>query len=164
MSLKLGGTGLNGNKLKCIIGIHGHWKNQNPGGRFGATSQTALPIQLIWPIFLVDRLNWQYCLAKTAPRILIFSMAMGADYSFELIFNETCAPQFNGHNNSFLASVEGKQPEGCSYSSLWLFTVRFIQAREGERVVQTLPGFVSYEVVAFATHLSTSAFVVAKSQ
>ena len=33
-------------------------------------------------------------------------MAIGADYSFELIFNETCAPQFNGHNNSFLASVE----------------------------------------------------------
>jgi hypothetical protein len=31
-------------------------------------------------------------------------MAMGANYSFELIFNETCAPQFNGHNNSFLAS------------------------------------------------------------
>ena len=30
---------------------------------------------------------------------------LGADYSFELIFNETCAPQFNGHNNSFLASV-----------------------------------------------------------
>ena len=40
-----------------------------------------------------------------APRILIFSMAMGADYAFELIFNETCAPQFDGHNNSFLASV-----------------------------------------------------------
>jgi hypothetical protein len=35
-------------------------------------------------------------------------MAMGADYSFELIFNETCAPQFNGHNNSFIASVLGK--------------------------------------------------------
>ena len=32
-------------------------------------------------------------------------MAVGADYSFELIFNETCAPQFNGYNNSFLASV-----------------------------------------------------------
>ena len=70
---------------------------------------TALPIQPIWPIFLVDRLNWQCCLAdssKTAPRILIFSMAMGADYSFELIFKETCAPQFNGHNNSFLDSVD----------------------------------------------------------
>ena len=33
---KLGNIGLNGNKLKWIIGIHGHWKNQNPGGRFGA--------------------------------------------------------------------------------------------------------------------------------
>ena len=58
----------------------------------------------------MDWLNWQCCLAgssKTAPRILIFSMTMGADYSIELIFNETCAPQFNGHNNSFLASVWG---------------------------------------------------------
>ena len=64
-----------------------------------------------WPIFLVNRQNWQCCLAgssKTDPRILIFSMAMGADYSFKLIFNETCAPQFNGHNNSFLASVNNK--------------------------------------------------------
>jgi hypothetical protein len=51
-----------------------------------------VPIQ---PIFLVDRLNWQCCLAgssKTAPRILIFLMAMSADYSFELIFNEICSP------------------------------------------------------------------------
>jgi hypothetical protein len=46
-----------------------------------------------------------------APGILIFSMAMGADYSFELIFNETCAPQFNGHNNSFLASVNFDRPQ-----------------------------------------------------
>ena len=74
--------------------------NQNPGGHFGATSSTALPTQPVWPIFLVDWLNWQCCLAgssKTAPWILIFSMAMGANYSFELIFNEPCAPQFNGH-------------------------------------------------------------------
>ena len=50
-------------------------KNQNPGVHFGATSQTALPIQPIWPIFLMDRLNWQCCLAgssKMDPRILIF--------------------------------------------------------------------------------------------
>ena len=49
-------------------------------------------------------MDWQCCLAgssKTALRILNFSMAMGVDYSFELIFNETCAPHFNGHNNSF---------------------------------------------------------------
>ena len=108
MSLKLGGTGLNGNKHKCIICIHGHWKNQNPGGLFGATSQTALQIQSIWPIFLVDRLNWHCCLAgssKTAPRILIFSMAMGVDYTFELISIKTCAPQLKWHNKSFLGSV-----------------------------------------------------------
>ena len=83
-------------------------KKSKSWSRFGATSQTALPIQPIWPIFLVDRLNWQCCLAgssKTAHRILIFSMAMGADYSSELIFNETCAPQFNGRNDFFLASV-----------------------------------------------------------
>ena len=44
-----------------------------------------LPIQPIWPIFTVNWLNWKCCLAgssKMALRILIFSMAMGADYSF----------------------------------------------------------------------------------
>ena len=37
------------------------------------------------PIFKVNGLDWQCYLAgssKTAPRILIFSIAMGADYSF----------------------------------------------------------------------------------
>ena len=39
-------------------------------------------------IFEVNRLNCQYCFAgssKTATRILIFSIAMGADYSFGLV-------------------------------------------------------------------------------
>jgi hypothetical protein len=56
----------------------------------------------------VNRLNWQCCLAgssKTAPKILIFSMTIGADYSFELISLETCVSQFIGHNKSFLGSV-----------------------------------------------------------
>ena len=56
----------------------------------------------------MDWLNWQCCLAsssKTAPRILIFSIAMGADYSFELISIETYVPQFNGNNKLFLGSV-----------------------------------------------------------
>ena len=35
--------------LIWVIGTYGNWKNQNPGGRFGATSQIALPIQ---PIYL----------------------------------------------------------------------------------------------------------------
>jgi hypothetical protein len=53
-------------------------------------------------------LNWQSCLAgssKMVPRILIFSTAMGADYSFELISIETYAPQFIGPNKFFLGSV-----------------------------------------------------------
>ena len=53
-------------------------------------------------------LNWQCCLAgssKTAPRILIFSIAMGADYSFKLIFIVHWVPQFIGHNKIFLCSV-----------------------------------------------------------
>ena len=30
--------GSNGFHIKWIIGTHGNWKNQNPGGSFGATS------------------------------------------------------------------------------------------------------------------------------
>ena len=41
----------------------------------------------------------------TAPRILIFSIAIGADYSYELKNNETWAPAFFKHNNSFIATM-----------------------------------------------------------
>ena len=54
-------------------------------------------------------LNWQCCLtgsSKTSPRILIFSIAMGADYSIELISIETYAPQFIGNIKKF-PIVEG---------------------------------------------------------
>ena len=56
-----------------------------------------LPIQ---PIHLENGPNglyWQCCLAgssKTAPRILIFSIAMGADYSFYVKSIATYAPTF----------------------------------------------------------------------
>ena len=53
---KLGGLGLNENKLKWNFSTHGNWKNQNPMGRFGATSKTAPLIQPIWPIFAVNGL------------------------------------------------------------------------------------------------------------
>ena len=39
--------------------------------------------------------------------IFIFSMAMGVDYSFEVISIETYAPQFIGYNKLFLGSVVG---------------------------------------------------------
>ena len=81
-------------------------KNLNSGGHFGDTSLTALPIQPIHCKNGPNGLNWQCCLGgspKTSARILIFSIAMGADYSIELI--ETYVPQFIGHNKIFLGSV-----------------------------------------------------------
>ena len=36
---------------------------------------------------------------------MIFSIAMGADYTIELISIETYAPQFIGHNKIFLGCV-----------------------------------------------------------
>ena len=47
------------------------------------------------PIFEVNGLDWQCYLAgssKTTPMILIFSIAIGAKYSFELISIETPMP------------------------------------------------------------------------
>ena len=47
----------------------------------------APPIWPIWPIFEVNGLDWHCSLAgssKTAPRILIFSIALGANSSYEI--------------------------------------------------------------------------------
>ena len=61
------------------------------------------------PASEVNGLDWQCCLAgssKTAPRILIFPIAIGADYSYEVKNNEIWEPAFFKHNNSFLATVD----------------------------------------------------------
>ena len=60
------------------------------------------------PIFEVNGLDWQCYLAgssKTAPRILIFTIAIGADYSYEVNNREIWSPAFFKHNNSFIATV-----------------------------------------------------------
>ena len=64
-----------------------------------------MPIQ---PIYLKIGPNWQCCLAgssKTAPRVLIFSIAIGADYSFYAKPFVTFALTFFGYIISVLASV-----------------------------------------------------------
>ena len=43
--------------------------------------------------------------SKTAPRILIFSIAIGADYSFDIKSGFSIAPAFSLHNNFDIASV-----------------------------------------------------------
>ena len=61
------------------------------------------------PIFEVNGLNWQCYLAgssKTAPRILIFSIAIGAKPSLYLKSIAIWASAFFMHNNSFIANVE----------------------------------------------------------
>ena len=71
----------------------------------------AKPVLAIQPIYLkigTNCPNWQCCLArtsKTAPRILIFSIAMGADYSFYVKSVATCAPIFFGYIIAVLASA-----------------------------------------------------------
>ena len=65
--------------------------------RLGATSSPALPIWPIWPNFEVIGLNWQCFLAgssKTAPRIFIFSIVLGAECLSYLKSIETHARAF----------------------------------------------------------------------
>lgn len=82
-------------------------------------------------------LNWQCCLAsssKTATRILIFSIAKGANPSFQLKPIAIWAPTFFTHNNSFIATVVGpmfryslshqplqKIPYSCKFQQVLLF-------------------------------------------
>jgi len=63
-------------------------------------------------------MDWQCCLAgssKRAPRILIFSIAMGANYSFYVKFIATRAPTSFGHIISILASDFNLVHEICEH-------------------------------------------------
>jgi hypothetical protein len=60
------------------------------------------------PAHLPHKVGQMGCLAgssKTAPRILIFSIAIGADYSFDIKSGFSIAPTFSLHNNFDIASV-----------------------------------------------------------
>ena len=84
-------------------------KNQNPGVCFGALAKQHCQFRQFGPIFEVSGLDWQRYLAgssKTAPRILIFSIATGADYSYEVENSEIWAPTFFKHNNLFIDTVK----------------------------------------------------------
>ena len=60
------------------------------------------------PIFEVNGLYWQCYLvgsSKLAHRILIFSIATGGNYSYEVKNSGINEPAFFKHNNSFIATV-----------------------------------------------------------
>ena len=65
-------------------------------------------MQPIWPIFEVNGLDWLCFLAgssKMTPKIQIFSIVTGADYSYEVKNSEIQAPALFKHYNSFIATV-----------------------------------------------------------
>ena len=64
-------------------------------------------------------------------------MAMGADYSFELIFIETYVPWLIGHNKLFLGSVSRKQALRAYCSNIY--------AVQKGYVCETTPDF-AYEL------------------
>ena len=83
-------------------------KSWGPFWRYQLNSTAIEPIQPIHRKNGPNGLNWLCCVtgsSKTAPTILIFSIAMGADYSFQLISIVHCVPQFFMHNKSILGGV-----------------------------------------------------------
>ena len=72
----------------------GNWKKIKILGAVWELPDKQRPI---WPNFEVNGLDWQCCLAgssQRAPRIFIFLIAMGADYSFYVKTIETHACTF----------------------------------------------------------------------
>ena len=75
------------------------------------------------PFFEVNGLNWQCYLSgssKTAPRILIFSIATCADYSCDIKSGFSIAPAFSWHKNFDIASVEGLYTIGSLLSKAYV--------------------------------------------
>ena len=62
-----------------------------------------------------------------APRILIFSIAMGADYSFYVKSIATYASAFLAYNNSVLARVGYAMLGEMHYSSWWFLCVEQVE-------------------------------------
>ena len=76
----------------------------------------------MWPSFEVNGLDWQCCLAgsfQRAPRIFIFSIAMGGDYSFYVKTIETYTRAFFKVIIFSIDSVQWEQTE--SFSKVHVF-------------------------------------------
>ena len=98
------------------------------------------------PIFEVNGLDWQCYLAgssKRAPRNLIFSIAMGAEYLFYVKFIATRAPTFFGYIISVLTNVQGfdfyevkknditfQKEKGNTFTLLIIFIVKSLQKEQ----------------------------------
>ena len=123
---KYGGIGSNGFDTKWIFGTHCNWKKRKSWEPF-------------WSCQLNTTANSAHLAhfggvagsSKTAGRILIFSIAMVADYSFELISIAHWVPQFFMHNKSILNGVNQWKCNSdtynqniCSNGSFFMFNKR----------------------------------------
>ena len=88
---------------------HGsQWVSHKMYNRHPLQLKKSLPIWPIWPNFEVDGLDWQCCLAgssKTAPRIFILSIVLGAENLSYVKSIETHARAFLPLNISAIGSV-----------------------------------------------------------
>ena len=100
MSIKFVRVGLNGNKANEKLKPMANETIKIVGAVLEQTAKQHCQFSLF-----TTKSGQMTNLWPTDPRILISSMAMDANYSFELIFIETYAPQFIGHNKFFLGSV-----------------------------------------------------------
>ena len=112
MSNKLERIGLNGNKLKRIIGPMAVEKIKILGAVLELPAKQHCQFSPFGPIFEV----WQCYLAgssKRVPRILSFSSAMGANKLFYVKSIALYAPTFFGYTISVLALKTKKLTKWC---------------------------------------------------
>ena len=95
-------------------------KSKSSRDRFGATSQTAQPIQ---PIYIKNGPNWQCCLAgrsKTAPRIQFFQLSWVLNVHFtKNPLLSISAPHFSGiiiQSQPQCRKNKERKPSGLSMS------------------------------------------------
>ena len=103
------------------------WKSWEPFWSYQLNS-TANPAHLPqnWAKFEVNGLDWQCCLAGSstrAPRIFIFSIVLGAEYSFYATSIATYVPKFFGYSNSVSSIVFMDGPFWCLKIFLFLFPI-----------------------------------------
>ena len=98
-------------KKFCHLGRTAQYKfgrTVRPNRTFGLSLLNSTANLANWHNFEVNGLYWQCCCAgnsKKAPRILIFSITMDAEYSFYKKSIAGYAPTFFGYNNWVLAAV-----------------------------------------------------------
>ena len=100
----IGGHRSQWKKLKWIIGTHGHWKNKNPEAILELPAKQHCQFSLFTAKMVqMGQIGSVYLAAsKRPPPFWFFSIAMGDDYSFELVSIVHWVPHFFIRDKSIL--------------------------------------------------------------